>query len=100
MIEQLLGQFATKDEMNKRFAQLAKKIKEILELLRRREEGNDETAMLSKKHLGPVACASCEKNLVNLEAVQADHYPWKKLPFKDPNERIARFGPGFSRILS
>ena len=25
---------------------------------------------------------------------------WKKLPFRDPTERIARYGPGFSKILS
>jgi hypothetical protein len=29
-----------------------------------------------------------------------DYHVWKKLPFRDPAERIARYGPGFSKILS
>jgi len=31
---------------------------------------------------------------------QADYHAWKKLPFRDPTERIARYGQGFSKILS
>jgi hypothetical protein len=61
---------------------------------------NEEDAMFSKKHLGPVACASCEKNLVNMYGNPADFHAWKKLPFRDPSERIARYGQGFSKILS
>jgi len=53
-------------------------------------------AMLTKKHVGPVNCASCEKKLTNLIATQGDYLPWKKLP----NERIARYGQGFSKILN
>jgi hypothetical protein len=56
--------------------------------------------MFSKKPLGGISCASCEKNLVNLEGLQADFLPWRRLPFKDNNERIAKFGPGFSKILN
>ena len=56
--------------------------------------------MFSKKHLGPLACASCEKNLVNMYGQAADYHVWKKLPFRDPSERIARYGQGFSKILS
>ena len=69
MIEQLLGQFATKEDVNRRLNQITKKIRELFDLLNRGRDDNDDTAMLSKKHLGPVACVSCEKNLVNLEAV-------------------------------
>ena len=39
--------------------------------------------MFSKQPYGPVACASCEKNIVNLYGQQADYYAWKKLPFRD-----------------
>ena len=60
---------------------------------------NEEDAMFTKKHLGPVTCASCEKNVVNLEGRMADFLPWKRLPFKDPGERISKYGPGFSKIL-
>ena len=56
--------------------------------------------MFSKKPLGPAACASCEKNLVNLYGQQVDYYSWKRLPFRDPNERIAKYGKGFSKMLS
>lgn len=101
MIQQILNQFANKDDVMKRFAQLSKKIKEIMELLSKQGGGaNEEDAMFSKRHLGPQACASCEKNLVNMYGQQADYYVWKKLPFRDPSERIARYGPGFSKILS
>jgi hypothetical protein len=53
--------------MLKRLAALAKKIKEIMELLGNRVSTvNEDDAMLSKRHLGPSACASCDKNLINL----------------------------------
>ena len=52
----------------KRFAQLSKKIREIMDLLSRQggARNDEEDAMFSKRHLGPQACASCEKNLVNM----------------------------------
>jgi hypothetical protein len=51
----------------KRFAQLSKKIREIMDLLAKQGGGpGEDDAMFSKKHLGPLACASCEKNLVNM----------------------------------
>ena len=53
--------------MLKRLAALAKKIKEIMELLGNRASTvNEYDAMLSKRHLCPSACASCDKNLINL----------------------------------
>jgi len=87
----------------KRFAQLSKKIREIMELLSRQgtdNNNNTDDAMFSKRHLGPLACASCEKNVVNMYGQKADYHVWNKLPFRDPNERIARYGQGFSKILS
>lgn len=102
MIQQILNQFANKDDVMKRFAQLSKKIREIMDLLSRQGGGanNEEDAMFSKRHLGPQACASCEKNLVNMYGQAVDYHAWKKLPFRDPSERIARYGQGFSKILS
>mmetsp|Transcript_6597 Transcript_6597/g.6166 ORF Transcript_6597/g.6166 Transcript_6597/m.6166 type:complete len:82 (-) Transcript_6597:64-309(-) len=32
--------------------------------------------------------------------MQAEYVPWSKWPLRDPNERIAKSGQGFSRILS
>lgn len=100
MIETFLKQFANKDECMKRFAQLSKKLKEIMELLSKDKEADEQDAMFSKRRLGPQACASCEKNLVNMQGQPVDHYSWKKLPFRDPNTSIARYGKGFSKILS
>ena len=61
-----------------------------------------EDGMFTKKTLGPMACASCEDKLVNVAGVHADYNNWKKMPGnKDvSNERIARYGQGFSKILS
>ena len=100
MLQSVHDRFVTKEDFNRRLGILSKKIKELYDLLSGQNlNGSDETAMLSKKQIGPMACASCEKNLVNLEALQADYTAWRKLPFRDPSERIARYGPGFSRIL-
>jgi len=56
--------------------------------------------MLTKKNLGPIACASCEKDLINLQGLPVDYYAWKNMPARDTNERIARYGQGFSKILA
>ncbi len=71
-----------------------------MDLLQNRGGTNEDDAMFSKRHLGPSACASCDKNLMNLQGIPADYHVWKKLPFRDPNERLARYGQGFSKILS
>lgn len=31
---------------------------------------------------------------------KADYLVWNKMPFRDPSERIARIGQGFSKMLS
>lgn len=41
MIQQILNQFANKDDVMKRFAQLSKKIREIMELLAKQGTGGD-----------------------------------------------------------
>ena len=56
--------------------------------------------MFSKKPYGPAVCASCDKNVLNLHGGQVDFNSWKKLPYRDPGDRIARFGQGFSKILT
>ena len=54
------------------------------------ERGNEDDAMLTKKPLLNVSCMSCERNIVNMSGQMVDFNPWKKLPFREPNERIAR----------
>lgn len=51
---------------------------------------SEEDAMFTKKPLGGISCASCERNITNLAGVMADYQPWKKLPFRENNDRIAR----------
>ena len=46
--------------------------------------------MFTKKPLGGISCASCERNITNLSGHMADYQVWKKLPFREPNERIAK----------
>ncbi len=52
--------------MLKRFAALTKKIKDIMELLGKKDLTKEDDAMFTKKHLGPSTCASCDRNLVNI----------------------------------
>lgn len=68
--------------------QLKKLYEAIAELQDRKREEDD--AMFTKKYVGPVDCASCEKGIVNLCSKQADKVHWNKLPFREPGERIAR----------
>ena len=67
--------------------------------------------MFTKKYVGPVDCASCEKGIVNLCGMRADNVNWNRLPFREPTERIARvslnriifilqYGQGFSKFLA
>lgn len=35
-----------------------------------------------------------------MQGIGAEHYTWKRLPARESNERIARYGQGFSKILS
>lgn len=66
-----------------------------------RGQGNtEEDAMFTKKPLQDLSCASCEKDLVNMYGKRVDFMPWSRLPFRDPSERIARVGQGFSKMLS
>ena len=54
----------------------------------RDKEPDPDVGMFTKK--GLTNCASCEKNIVNLLKEPADHQNWNRLPFREPNERIAR----------
>lgn len=61
---------------------------------------NEDDAMFTKKYVGPVHCASCEKGIVNLAGQPADYHVWKRLPFREPSERIARVSdPSSMRVL-
>jgi hypothetical protein len=99
-IRSFLDRFADKKDVAKKLAQIDSKINALLEMiLSQQNRENEDDAMFTKKPLGGVSCASCEKNIVNLEGMQADFLSWRRLPFKENHERISKFGPGFSKIL-
>ena len=56
--------------------------------------------MFMQKPLKGLSCASCEKGLENMYGKRVEFMAWNKLPFRDPQERIARVGQGFSKMLS
>ena len=60
----------------------------------------EDDTMFNKKHLCGYSCACCEKGLVDIHGKRVDFMPWGKMPFRDPNERIAKVGQGFSKMLS
>ena len=41
-----------------------------------------EDAMFARKPLEGYSCASCDKNLINLQGLPAEYHPWKKMPRK------------------
>ena len=59
----------------------------------------EEDAMFTRKPFAGLACASCEKDVVNMYGRKTEYIPWGRLPFRDPSERIARVGKGFSKML-
>lgn len=101
MIKQLANQFAPKSDTKKALKMLEKQLKNLLDIFMSKQNNPDEeNAMFSKKPLGGFSCASCEKNLINLQSKPPEYYTWNRLPVRDPSERIARVGQGFSRMLS
>jgi hypothetical protein len=101
IITALTKQFADKAETKKALKLLERQLKNLYDLfMSKGGYNNEEEAMFSKKPLGGFSCASCEKDLVNLYGKKVEFMPWSKLPFRDPAERIARVGQGFSKMLS
>ena len=90
-----------KDDLAKKFAAINKKIKELFELIKNLNPGaHEDDGMFTKKPFGPVNCASCDKDIVNLIGQPVDHYNWKKMPMRNQPDRIARYGQGFSKLLN
>jgi hypothetical protein len=85
---------ADKNETKKALKLLEKQIKNLYDMFMSKQgntiEHHDEDAMFTKKPLGGMSCASCEKGVFNLQNQMAEYHPWKQFPFRDPNDRIAR----------
>jgi hypothetical protein len=52
--------------------------------------GYEDEAMFTRRPLGGMSCASCEKDITGVYGKKADYVPWGRLPSRDPSERIAR----------
>jgi hypothetical protein len=98
LAEALGKKFADKLETRKALQHLDKLIKSIYGEHSEKREGDD--ALLARKPLGGWSCASCEKGLEKLHGRIAPYMTWNKMPYRDPADRIARVGPGFSRMLA
>lgn len=95
MAKQFTKQFADKNDTKKAMKLLEKQIKNLYELFMSRGStgGNHEhedDAMFTKKPLGGMSCASCQKDVINMQGRKVTYHPWNKMPYRDPSERIAR----------
>ena len=101
IVKALSKQFADKNDTRKALKLLEKNLKNMYDLfMNKGGNDNEDDAMFTKKPLGGTSCASCAKDVVDLYGKRVDYMPWGKLPFRDPSERIARVGQGFSKMLS
>ena len=101
IVKALTKQFADKADTRKALKIHEKQFQNLYNLIMSKGNGeNEEDAMFSKKPLGGLSCASCEKGLIDMHGKKVEFMPWNKLPVRDPAERIARVGQGFSKMLS
>jgi conjugal transfer/entry exclusion protein len=67
VVRQLTKQLADKAETKKNLKMLEKQLRNLIDIFAQKQSNPDEdNAMFSKKPLGGISCASCEKNLINL----------------------------------
>ena len=101
IVKALSKQFADKNDTRKALKLLEKNLKNMYDLfMSKGGQENEDDAMFTKKPLGGTSCASCAKDVIDMYGKKVDYLPWGKLPFRDPSERIARVGQGFSKMLS
>lgn len=89
----LIKKFADRNEVLKALKKLENRIMILEEMISKEGNGpidNGENAMLAKKPLGGWSCASCQKDLINIEGNRVQYHPWAKLPQRNPAERIAK----------
>ena len=90
-LEKQMQLLATKEDISRRFNQNSRRLKDMMEMIKNKEATIDE-GMFTRKNLGPMACAACQKNLVNLEGMPVDYTVWKGMPHSVNNERLAKYG--------
>jgi hypothetical protein len=95
LVNDLANQFADRVENDKAHKLLQKNLKNLYDLfMSLKGEGGEEDAMFTTKG---ISCASCAKGVQNLIGFRADHVSWQNFPFKEPNERMAKMGQGYSK---
>ena len=102
IVKALSKQFADKNDTRKALKLLEKNLKNMYDLFMSKggNQENTDDALFTTKPLGGTSCASCAKDIIDMYGKKVDYLPWGKLPFRDPSERIARVGQGFSKMLS
>lgn len=65
IVKQMLELMPNKEDIQAKMQSLNRKLKEMHDSMRTTIQ-NEDDAMLSKKHLGPLNCASCDKGIINL----------------------------------
>ena len=107
LVQTMYNKFSDKTETKENLKILDRQIKNLFDLIVSKEKkveveiknNNEDEVLLSRKPLGGISCASCSK-IVNLYNHQAtEYFSWSKLPLRDPTDRIARVGQGFSKIM-
>jgi hypothetical protein len=63
------------------------------------EQDEGSNAMFIKKPLTDYTCAACEAQVDHKTSRPAGYNNWKKMPYRDPLDRLAQAGIGFSRKL-
>jgi DNA repair exonuclease SbcCD ATPase subunit len=71
----LAKKFANRNEMVKALKRLEARVITLEELMREDEGDNAESALIAKKPLGGWSCASCQRDIINLEGMRTQYYP-------------------------
>ena len=91
--------FPRKSDVNKNLRALELQIKQLYDLIIKKDERTDNW-MLAKKPIGGFSCASCENYLGDLKENDEKVF-WNQFPEHDNKDiNINRIGNGFSRILN
>lgn len=78
IVKGLTKQLADKNDTKKALKLLERQLKNLYDLFMSRGAPgeNEDDAMFTKKPLGGMSCASCEKDIVNLYGKKVDFLPW------------------------
>ena len=79
IVKALTKQLADKNDTKKALKLLERQLKNLYDVFLSRSghaHENEDDAMFTKKPLGGMSCASCEKDIINLYGKKVDFLPW------------------------